>query len=77
MSVDVRIPSPLRKFTQGQPSVDASGVTIGDMIADLEASYIKWAVDQQHHTGGKVGQGILQSKTDDDASDTKASQDWG
>jgi MoaD family protein len=35
----VRIPTPLRKYTQGQEEVSAAGKTVGDLIADLEAKY--------------------------------------
>jgi molybdopterin synthase sulfur carrier subunit len=35
----VRIPTPLRKLTQGQEEVKARGANIGEVIADLEASY--------------------------------------
>ena len=39
MSVRVRIPTPLRRLTKGQHEVLANGATIGDVLADLEASY--------------------------------------
>ncbi len=35
----VRIPTPLRKLTQGLEEVSAAGATIGALIADLEAKY--------------------------------------
>jgi len=35
----VRIPTPLRKLTQGKEEVAAAGKTIGDLIADLEKNY--------------------------------------
>ena len=35
----VRIPTPLRKYTQGQEEVRISGKTVGELIAGLEASY--------------------------------------
>jgi molybdopterin synthase sulfur carrier subunit len=35
----VRIPTPLRKLTQGLEEVSASGATIGAVITDLEAQY--------------------------------------
>ena len=35
----VRIPTPLRKYTQGQEEVSASGKTVGELITDLEAKY--------------------------------------
>jgi molybdopterin synthase sulfur carrier subunit len=35
----VRIPTPLRKLTQGLEEVSASGATIGDLITDLESKY--------------------------------------
>jgi MoaD family protein len=35
----VRIPTPLRKLTNGKEEVAAAGATIGAIIADLEANY--------------------------------------
>jgi MoaD family protein len=35
----VRIPTPLRKYTQGQEEVAATGQTVGALISDLEAKY--------------------------------------
>jgi MoaD family protein len=35
----VRIPTPLRKYTQGQEEVSAAGKTVGELITDLEAKY--------------------------------------
>ena len=35
----VRIPTPLRKLTQGKEEVAASGQTIAELIADLEQHY--------------------------------------
>jgi molybdopterin synthase sulfur carrier subunit len=35
----VRIPTPLRKLTQNQEEVRASGRTIGEVITDLEKNY--------------------------------------
>jgi molybdopterin synthase sulfur carrier subunit len=39
MPVQVRIPTPLRKFTGGQESVEASGSTIGAVLADLDKNH--------------------------------------
>ena len=39
MPVTVRIPTPLRKLTQEQDVVDASGATLAAVVVDLEASY--------------------------------------
>ncbi len=39
MSVNVRIPTPLRNLTGGQDVVPASGATIGELFADLEKSH--------------------------------------
>ncbi|MDE2639329.1 MAG: MoaD family protein [Chloroflexota bacterium] len=39
MPVTVRIPTPLRKLTQAQDVVDASGATLADIVVDLESSY--------------------------------------
>ena len=35
----VRIPTPLRKLTEGKEEVSAQGATIGEVLADLEANY--------------------------------------
>ncbi len=35
----VRIPSPLRRYTNGQSKVESSGITISELIANLEAQY--------------------------------------
>jgi len=35
----VRIPTPLRKLTQGAEEVSASGRTVGELIADLEKKF--------------------------------------
>jgi len=39
MSARVRVPTPLRKFTQGCDEVDASGQTISGLFNDLEQNY--------------------------------------
>ena len=39
MSVNVRIPTPLRKFTGGKDSVEASGATVAAVLADLEKKH--------------------------------------
>lgn len=35
----VRIPTPLRKLTDGKEEVSAAGATVGEVIADLETNY--------------------------------------
>ncbi len=35
----VRIPTSLRKLTQGKEEVSAAGATVGEVIADLEKRY--------------------------------------
>lgn len=35
----IRIPTPLRKLTEGKEEVTASGATIAEVIASLEQSY--------------------------------------
>ena len=35
----VRIPTPLRKLTQGKEEVSAAGATIGALVADLERQF--------------------------------------
>jgi sulfur-carrier protein len=35
----VRIPTPLRKLTQGQEEVTAQGASVGDLIVDLEKQF--------------------------------------
>ncbi|MEK6608840.1 MAG: ubiquitin-like small modifier protein 1 [Myxococcota bacterium] len=37
--VTVRVPTPLRKLTQGQEEVFATGGTVGELIEALEKSY--------------------------------------
>ncbi|HXH65069.1 MAG TPA: ubiquitin-like small modifier protein 1 [Mariprofundaceae bacterium] len=39
MSVKVRIPTPLRKLTNGADEVAAAGATIGELIDNLEAAH--------------------------------------
>jgi sulfur-carrier protein len=39
MPVQVRIPTPLRKFTGGAESVPANGSTIAAIVADLESRH--------------------------------------
>jgi sulfur-carrier protein len=39
MSVQVRIPTPLRRFTGGAEEVPAAGATIGHVINDLEQKH--------------------------------------
>ena len=39
MAIDVRIPTILRPYTKDQKSVEASGSTLGALIADLDAQY--------------------------------------
>lgn len=35
----IRIPTPLRKLTDGKEEVPAAGATIGEVIGDLEKNY--------------------------------------
>jgi MoaD family protein len=39
MSVTVRVPTPLRRYTHGQAQVTAEGATLTEVVADLEARY--------------------------------------
>lgn len=39
MGVSVRIPTPLRKLTQGKSEVEAAGGSVADIIDDLENNY--------------------------------------
>jgi len=39
MSVRVRIPTPLRRFTNGMQEVGASGETVGRVVDDLERQF--------------------------------------
>ena len=39
MSIIVRIPTPLRKITDGKDEVNAEGSTVGEVINDLEAKH--------------------------------------
>jgi len=39
MSVRVRVPTPLRKFTQGVDEVNAQGANVKSVVEDLEKKY--------------------------------------
>ena len=39
MGVTVRIPTPLRRVTNGQDKVSVEGATLGEVIASLEAQF--------------------------------------
>ena len=39
MPIQVRIPTPLRKFTGGAESVSASGATVGAIVQDIESRH--------------------------------------
>lgn len=39
MSVRVRIPTPLRKFTAGEQTVDVEGSTVGEVLSNLTADH--------------------------------------
>jgi molybdopterin synthase sulfur carrier subunit len=39
MPVNVKVPTPLRKFTAGSETVSGSGATVGALIEDLEKRY--------------------------------------
>jgi molybdopterin synthase sulfur carrier subunit len=39
MSIQVRIPTPLRRFTGGAEQVGASGSTVGQLVGDLERQF--------------------------------------
>ncbi|MBE9537096.1 MAG: MoaD/ThiS family protein [Proteobacteria bacterium] len=39
MAVSVRIPTPLRKFTDGKGEVEASGNTVTEVVDNLEANF--------------------------------------
>ncbi|MFI9603614.1 MoaD family protein [Streptomyces sp. NPDC004069] len=39
MAIEVRIPTILRQYTDGQKAVDGNGETLADLIADLEARH--------------------------------------
>ncbi|MDP3980883.1 MAG: MoaD/ThiS family protein [Chlamydiota bacterium] len=39
MPIIVRIPTPLRKLTQGKGELEAGGSTIGELILDLDKQY--------------------------------------
>ncbi len=47
--VKVRIPTPLRPYAGGKPEVEARGGTVGELLADLTASYPQL---RQHLYGG-------------------------
>ncbi len=39
MSVEVRIPTVLRKHTNGDASIEATGATVGELIDDIASRY--------------------------------------
>lgn len=39
MSVQVRVPTPLRRFTGGAEEVNASGATVAALVNDIEQQY--------------------------------------
>lgn len=39
MAVSVRIPTPLRKFTDGKDEVEANGNTVAEMVDNLETNF--------------------------------------
>ena len=39
MSVTVRIPTPLRRLTNGQDKVSVDGATLGDIVGSLETQF--------------------------------------
>jgi MoaD family protein len=39
MSIEVRIPTILRTYTDGQKAVEASGATLNDLIENLESNH--------------------------------------
>lgn len=39
MSIRVRVPTPLRRFTAGAEEVGASGSTVGHIVSDLERQF--------------------------------------
>lgn len=39
MSIKVRIPTPLQKFTQNKPEVEAEGKDVQELIANLEKNF--------------------------------------
>jgi sulfur-carrier protein len=39
MAIEVRIPTILRSYTGGQKSVEGSGATLGELIADLDGRF--------------------------------------
>lgn len=39
MSIEVRIPTPLRKFTENQESVTVDGTSVGEVLANLTESH--------------------------------------
>ena len=39
MAIEVRIPTILRSYTAGEKSVQGSGATLGELVADLDGRY--------------------------------------
>ena len=66
MAVMVRIASPLQPLTDGQPSVEAVGATLREVMADLEARFAglrEWLRDDE----GRLRRYINLYVNDDDA----------
>ncbi|MDH3583838.1 MAG: MoaD/ThiS family protein [Phycisphaerae bacterium] len=53
MSVTVRIPTPLRNLTDGAETVEGSGATVGEVIADICASH-QGLRDRLYDDGGAI-----------------------
>ncbi|MEU6539392.1 MoaD/ThiS family protein [Streptomyces sp. NPDC047000] len=39
MAIEVRIPTILRQYTEGQKAVEGTGATLADLLADLETRH--------------------------------------
>ena len=39
MGVKIRIPTPLRKYTNDQAEVDVDGATVGEVLTNMETQY--------------------------------------
>jgi molybdopterin converting factor small subunit len=57
MAIEVRIPTILRTYTEGQKSVEAAGSTLSELIDDLESSHP--GIKDRLVEAGEDGQGDL------------------
>lgn len=66
MAVEVRIPTVLRRFTDGSPSVELEPGTLGDLIDQLEVKY-PGLRGQLRDSGGELHRFVNVYVNDEDA----------